>query len=78
MNTIQASFNEYKQHVMPKSAGRIQIEETEQAFYSGAFIAMELLISVSDKYSEDQAMHIFEGISDEIKNFLVTKTKRRE
>lgn len=77
MNTVQEQWIEYKNTVIPKDAGPIQMEETKLAFYSGAFVLINQLTSISEDYTEEQACNIVSGINEEIENYLKSKCKPR-
>ena len=72
MNTIQSAWDEYEKKVVPKQAGEIQRKESKLAFYSGAFLMLNHTGEIAEKYTEDQACHIIQGISDELDVFLKT------
>ncbi len=65
MNTIQEKFKGYADKVIPKGASYIQRKETEQAFYSGAFSMMNIMLDVSE-YDEETACKMLDTIKEEI------------
>ena len=73
MNTVQEAWEGYKKNVVPATAGATQLAETQQAFYSGAFIMFEFMATVSENYDEEQACHILDGVQEEIKMFLLSR-----
>ena len=72
MNTMQKAWDDFDKQVVPKNAREIQRGEMKLAFYSGAFLMLNHTGEIADKYTEHQACHIIQGISDELDVFLKT------
>lgn len=70
-NIIEKHYKEYDKLVLPKNAGEVQRKETEQAFYSGAW----LLFSIISKIAHGESEEISETKLEEIRQELETKIK---
>jgi len=72
MNTIQSSWEQYKNIVIPNNASAYQIEETRKAFYAGVefMIQMSYLMGRED-LSEEACIAMMQGIHEEFENFLL-------
>lgn len=75
MNTIGEQWDSYRDTVIPKSAGAVQIEEARRAFYAGANATLGVMSRVSEAdVSEMAGVHILEGLHDEMRRFIRTVT----
>ena len=72
---MEEGWERYRERVVPPSAGRIQLIETEQAFYGGAaFLLAQVMLRLdpgADPTDEDMAM--LDGIHDELVAFAKSK-----
>lgn len=68
--SLADDWTDYDRNVLPRGAGAIQRIETRRAFYAGAFAAIEVMKRIGDDdVSEDQAIAMMQGLSDEIETF---------
>lgn len=68
---IEAAWDSYQEMVVPKNAGDAQIAETRQAFYSGASVLFQLIITSLEQVSEETEadLQLLTDIDDEITAF---------
>jgi len=71
MKYIETSWNSYREMVVPKDAGTNQLNETRQAFYSGACTLFTSIMLVLDPGEEptDRDMQRLSDIQSEIDSF---------
>lgn len=58
MRTINDEWDAYFKKVLPANASEVQIRETRQAFFSGAFCLMQLLKTQTD----DEGIEVLENL----------------
>jgi len=68
---INDLWESYKNNVISKNAGKIQIRETKQAFCAGLFVVAEKIkeIVCSPEFSDDQGVDEMEKLFEDIINF---------
>lgn len=69
---IERGWRSYRDHVLPKNAPPVQMQETRRAFYAGAGLLFENLTNAvgADEVSEDAGVDIMAGVDDEIRQFF--------
>lgn len=71
---LQAHWEKYKEMVIPKNAGEVQIRETKKAFYSGALIGVikqaEVVNNFSGREIQEETEKLFESINYVAKNIV--------
>lgn len=70
MNTVKEKWDSYLAHVVPDSAGPVQLQETENAFYAGAASMFGIMTNSISDMSEEAAMASMDGLKDEISTFV--------
>lgn len=71
MNTIQKSWEEYKEKVVPENAGKTQIDETRKAFYAGVLSFINITCTIADSYSTDEDIDtIYHACVEEVTDFF--------
>jgi hypothetical protein len=65
---FKEQWEDYKK-ILPKSAGKVQVIETEQAFYSGAYTFYAIIMKNSE-LPEGQAIKFMENLHNELKERL--------
>jgi len=74
MNTLQSEWESYRKGVMSKDCDKVQITETEQAFFAGGIATMTLIQSFAE-YPEETAVNLAEGLHQELLAFFTEKEK---
>lgn len=70
MNTIQSNWEEYKV-LIPKDAPKVQFNETERAFYAGAFSILHIMINgLNANVSEDAGVKVIDNLRQECLDFF--------
>ena len=54
MGTIKESWESYKELVIPKTAGPVQIAETRQAFYAGAHVVFGITTMIGEPFVPEE------------------------
>lgn len=69
--TVAESFATYRDHVLPKDAPPVQVEECRRAFYAGSyFLLMNIAYNIGDDFTdEDQGIVELEKLQAEIEAF---------
>jgi hypothetical protein len=60
--TIAEEWEGYREAVIPKNAGEVQIMETRRAFYAGALALSTLIAGFSDKESDAEADRLLDEL----------------
>lgn len=72
--SLKENWESYKEKVVPKNASKTQLVETEQAFYSGAYAACLVMISISsEEVDEESGVKIFDDMIKEAEAFILSK-----
>jgi hypothetical protein len=53
MNTMQEAWRDYRDRCYPKGIEGIQNRECHQAFFSGALVAIEAMMDISNNTTDD-------------------------
>jgi len=71
MKYIQTAWDSYRNMVMSKDAGTVQINETRQAFYAGASVLFTSIMMALDDNDEptEKDMQRMADIQNEINSF---------
>jgi hypothetical protein len=72
MNTVQFNWENYSSTVIPDAAPQWQTDEMKQAFYSGAFTMLTMMIGIStDPSISDGAKEaIMESLDTELVSYM--------
>jgi hypothetical protein len=71
MKTIKQAWLDYQKKVLPKDAPPIQVRECQTAFYAGALVAKQKIISISEEdVSEEVGAMMMIDVHNEINNFF--------
>lgn len=73
MNLLKTEWDSYAEHVVPAAASTVQMEETKQAFYTGA-AALFILITHRMPRKNDQEA---EDMIGDLNNELIAYAKER-
>lgn len=76
MSTIKERWEHYRNSVIHKQAGELQLKETRRAFYAGTVSTLEALLEL-DSQSDEQADAWMAATNDECGEFvkLITEGK---
>jgi len=68
---IADAFSKYRQMVVPRQAGDVQVRETRQAFFAGATVLYTLLMGGLEDGQEptENDLKTIETIADELQQF---------
>jgi hypothetical protein len=67
---VGKQWDNYRELVIPKTAGETQIAETRRAFYAGALLVYEAVIRIGElDISEEAGLTILDIIGAEIRAF---------
>lgn len=68
---IEYAWQRYRNLVVPKNAGLVQLKETQQAFYAGACTLYEGLMQASAEADHNQGtdLQFMEGVRSELTTF---------
>ncbi len=71
MNTIQESWESFKNEVIPEDTSQTEIQNAQTAFYGGAISTLSILslISCDETLSQDAAALMIEGLGEECRLF---------
>jgi hypothetical protein len=64
MSTINERWNDYRERVIPKDAGEIQLKETRRAFYAGTISTLEAVLALKEE-SDEKAIAWLHATEDE-------------
>ena len=71
MKHIDQAWQSYAKMVVPKDAGKVQIEETRQAFFAGAstLFTSIMLVMDTDREPTEKDLAVMSDIQNEIDDF---------
>ena len=71
VETVAESWQTYHDLVMPKTAGPVQVNETRNAFYAGAYFSlMNLAYNIGDdETTEEQGLAMLDALKREIEDY---------
>ena len=70
LNTMSSAWQEFKDMTIPKTAGKDQLKDMEEAFYAGAISLSKLQWKAADTgISETDAMAIVNNLYEELSQF---------
>lgn len=68
-NSLREAAEHYIQFVVPDAAGRLQVQQTRQAFYAGAGVMHHFLLGKARELPEDELRAFLVRVADEIVDF---------
>lgn len=66
INTVAAEWSQFEAMVVAPSAGAVQREQMELAFYGGASAVLAMYHRIAGEASEDAAVGILQGLHEEV------------
>ena len=73
--TAKSEWLSFAENCIPSNAPDVQIKGTQMAFYMGIVSAMNIICSIDDDVSEDEAFKIFGSVFAEAQLFVNALSK---
>lgn len=71
LKPIEGGWESYRDSVLPKDAGPVQVLECKRAFYSGAWSMFQINRMIGEPIvSEEKAMSILDAVECECRQFV--------
>lgn len=68
--SVKQLHAEWSAKTQPRGASQTQLQETERAFYAGAFSVFSLILGEVTPLPEDEAQKRLEEIQDEMRDYF--------
>jgi hypothetical protein len=75
MNALAQAFAAYHKRVYPDGIPVTQFKETEQAFYAGAFVMFQTMMTATGDLPEDQAHNALNALEAEMAAYHAARHK---